>query len=232
MKYDEIRIIPSLGNSGAVESIRNNILVLDEVNWPPSALLCKMVRSGKIRFFSKENQVLLEKQFGYYSDLQSIKSEDAISWSLFGNMSNMTYSVQNAFYKEILVSTKLGEDSLVSMRMWQRLPHPENGDSKGPEIDVLIVGEKHYFLVECKWTSGIGEKQGKGKDKDQIQIRKEFISGYGKAIFRGKKGHILFVGNSTLNGIESILWDSFLGFKSIAFKKEFREYLSWKKKYI
>lgn len=67
--------------------------------------------------------------------------------------------------------------------LWRRIPHPDTLVSGGPEIDVGITTSDTVILAEAKWMSGVGAKQGKNKDKDQIGLRGEFLAKYGEAIF-------------------------------------------------
>lgn len=39
------------------------------------------------------------------------------------------------------------------------------------------------ILGEAKWQSEVGTAQGKKKDKDQIQLRGEFLKKYGMRLF-------------------------------------------------
>jgi len=51
--YDHINIIPSLGKSGAAESVKDNILMLGNLDFPPADLIPKLIRSGKNRITYK-----------------------------------------------------------------------------------------------------------------------------------------------------------------------------------
>lgn len=231
--FANIEVFRSNGNSGAVASVRENLLFPDNFSWPPIELLTKMVRSGKIRHFSEPAKSLLQKELGYYCDLQSIKSEDAITWSLFGYMSLFEPEIQKKFYLEFLNEIGLEKDDLSSIKLWKRLPHPQKINCKnGSEIDVLLTGKKYYFLIECKWASNIGKKQGLNSDLNQIEIRNLFINSIGKKLFPGKKGKTVFVGNYNLQNIQSITWEKFSEFKSLPHREVFKAYISWKKQYI
>ncbi len=232
--FDEIVIHKSRGKSGAVASIRENVLFPDDILWPPIELVKKMSKSGKIIHFPDSVKPILQKELGYYCDLQSIKSEDAITWSLFGYIARQEHDVRNKFYKEFLAKIGIGieDEELESIDLWSRLPHPETGCKNGPEIDVLIIGKKYYFLIECKWTSKIGVNQGIKGNLNQIEIRQLFADEIGKGIFPNKEGRIIFVGNDTLESFASVTWNDFSKFTSLPHKEEFIKYINWKKKFI
>jgi hypothetical protein len=232
MDYDKIEPIPSKGKSWAVVPIKNNVIMPDNVDWPPIELVSKFYESTHLRHFNKKYHSVLVSELGYYCDLESIKSEDAITWSLFGYISRMEITVQNNFYNDLLKKLNLHNDKIISIELWKTLPHPEKLVPKGPEIDVFILGEKYYFLIECKWTSGIGKNQGKNNNLDQIQIRKMFKDGIGKNIFPQKEGIVLLVANENIDNNLFISWTDISLFNSLPHKEEFRKYLEWKTKYI
>jgi hypothetical protein len=232
MDYSKVEVIPSKGSSGAVVPIKDNILLPDSIEWPPSELIGKLYQSNHLGHFDEKYHGKLTQELGYYCDLESIRSEDAITWSLFGYISKMEYKVQNKFYNEFLEKIKCGNDELLSIELWKTLPHPETHTSKGPEIDVFILGKKFYILIECKWTSGIGKNQGAKKDLDQMQIRNLFKDGIGKKLIPGKKCKIVLVANEKKDNNEFVSWDTLSTFSSLPHKELFKKYLEWKKRFI
>ncbi|MDR2176595.1 MAG: hypothetical protein LBP20_00955, partial [Treponema sp.] len=221
MNYEEIEIIPSKGSSGAgaVVPIKDNILLPEFVTWPPRELNSKLTKSKHLEDFETKYHQKLIQELGYYCDLASIKSEDAMTWSLFGFISKMKQKIQNNFYNEFLKKLNYGGDEIVSMELWKTLPHPETPNKKGPEIDVFMAGEKYYILTECKWTSDVEKKQGKGKNLDQMQIRNMFKNGIGKSIFPGKEGIIVLVANKNIDDNLFISWDELSKFESLPHKE-------------
>lgn len=67
-----------------------------------------------------------------------------------------------------------------------------------PEIDVGITTSNTVILAEAKWLSGIGATQGKAKDKNQIQLRGEFLAKYGAGILFPGRPHKVVLGISLL----------------------------------
>jgi hypothetical protein len=174
----------------------------------------------------------LTKELGYYCDLESIKSEDTITWSLFGYISKMEINIQNCFYNELLKTIGFDEDTVISIELWKTLPHPQKYNAKGPEIDVFILGKKYYILIECKWTSGIRKNQGVNENLTQIDIRNMFKDGIGKKLFPNKEGLVVLVANENIDNNLFISWDMLSNFKNIPHKETFKNYLEWKKRYI
>ncbi|GMO36945.1 MAG: hypothetical protein Ta2B_16820 [Termitinemataceae bacterium] len=232
MDFSKIKVIKSKGNSGAVINLTDNILVPNTIIWPTLEIVQKLYQSNHLKDFNEEYHGILTKELGYYCDLYSIKSEDSITWSLFGYISKLEYSIKNNFYNEFLKNIKVKEDKIISIELWKRIPHPETKVSGGPEIDVILNGEKYCILIEVKWTSGIDKKQGKNKNKTQIELRNMFCNGIGKKIFKTKKCITVVVANENTENELFLSWDKLSDFETLPHKKLFKEYLKWKKSYI
>lgn len=54
--------------------------------WPPSEVVQKLYQSRQIRAFTGVDAKSCTSGLGFYCDLQSIHSEDAITWSVFGTV--------------------------------------------------------------------------------------------------------------------------------------------------
>ena len=233
MNFNEIEVIPSKGkSSGAIQNIKNNLLLPEFIEWPPIEIVSKFYESNHLKDFDEKYHKKLTQELGYYCDLQSIKSEDVITWSLFGYVSKLEFNIQNIFYNELLKYLNYENDKLITIELWRTLPHPEKLNSKGPEIDVLLYGKKYVILIECKWTSGIGKNQGINKNMDQLQLRNLFKNGIGKKIFPNKEIIILFIANENTSNDLFISWENISKFNNIPHKELFNNYMKWKIKYI
>src|SRR4051794_12934946 len=65
--------------------------------WPAPELIQKIYQSRQVRAFSGNEHRLATATLGFYSDLQSIHSEDAITWSVFGPVIYAAATVREAF---------------------------------------------------------------------------------------------------------------------------------------
>jgi hypothetical protein len=234
-QFKEPKIIPSKGSSGAVRSYKENLLIPEGVVFPTAELTSKLTKSGHGSDFADENRRELEADLGYYCDLQSIKSEDAITWSLFGYVGCQSQDIRDRFFNELLSALHNETDTNCQIKLWQRLPHPNTSPGGGPEMDVILMGEKYMFLVECKWGSAIDKKQGVDKDKSQIDIRKEWIQKFGKTEYPNHRIKILLVANENLvqddKEVLFISWEDFCKF-SLPHKELFTSYFEWKKQLL
>ncbi len=151
--------------------------------WPPPELIQKLYESKHLSAFTPGEEVLT-KTFGFYSDLQSLHSEDAITWSVFGPIAYASPEQRKFFVRAFLELLEIPTKpiSTANVWLWRRLPHPDNLVSGGPEIDFGVQTDDVFLLGEAKWMSKIGVGQGVGHDKDQIVLRREFCSKYGRRI--------------------------------------------------
>ncbi len=211
--------------------------------WPPSEIVQKLYRSRQIRAFSSAESNLITSKLGYYCDLQSIHSEDAITWSVFGTLSRSNIQVRSEWLGSLLKAISLPgiECNQVDISLWRRIPHPDNLAFGGPEIDVIISTENAVLLVEAKWLSQTGLNQGKARDKDQIQLRGEFLQKLGYK-FYPKAEYLVVVGislktgsiiDSTPDGVlfREATWGDVCGIVDHPFYDEIQRYYQWKRKY-
>jgi hypothetical protein len=122
--------------------------------------------------------------------------------------------------------------------LWRRIPHPDTLGPGGPEIDVGIATANALILIEAKWLSGVGAAQGKKKDKDQIQLRGEFLAKYAASLFPNRS-RLAVVGislsrhafaDTTPEGVafRSATWEAICSLTTHPLGDEVRRYFAWK----
>lgn len=166
----EIEVGLSKGGTLAVADPKDNLVRGGVTPWPPPEIVQKLYQSRQVRAFLGVDRERVTKRLGFYSDLQSLHSEDALTWSVFGPIAHASNSVKSRFVQSLLDTIKVPVSSVgdVSVRLWRRLAHPDTLVPGGPEIDFGIRTEDLVVLGEAKWLSAVGGKQGKKRDKDQI----------------------------------------------------------------
>lgn len=168
----------SRGGVLAACSHRRNLILEggDEGSIEP-AILQKLVASRQGSCFDRAARRRLKQDLGYYCDMQSLNSEDAITWSVFGTIAGCDEQTRARWADELFQAVGLGPELSGHCRiaLWNRMPHPETHGSNGPEIDFSVVTDGTILLGECKWTSPVGCGQGRNGDKDQIQMRLECL---------------------------------------------------------
>lgn len=150
----------------------------------PADIIQKLVRSGHLTDFDPGARRKLKEALGFYCDLQSLHSEDAITWSVAGTVAHCEEAVRVAWTRELfdLLDLHCGEFEHSEITLWRRVTHPQCFHEHGPEIDFLVITESAVLLVECKWKGKVEENQGRYKDKDQIEMRVDFLKLYGPTI--------------------------------------------------
>ena len=152
--------------------------------WPPPELVQKLYESRQARAYRDTDLATATGALGYYSDIQSVHSEDAVTWSLFGPLAYESGEVRVRFVSELLTTVGVTETpSSAHIWLWRRIPHPDNRVPGGPEIDVGIQTARTLILIEAKWRSAVGAAQGVNHAKDQVQLRVEFCEKYGALIY-------------------------------------------------
>ena len=237
----DIEFEQSRGGVLAVVNYSDNHIRCDSEIWPHPAIVQKLYQSRQISAFELEAQQRLTEKLGFYCDLQSLNSEDAITWSLFGTLILGESSIRVSSLNWLLVRLDIDcPCDACEISLWRRALHPETKGMGGPELDFIIQGDKIVILGEVKWNSIEGRGQGIQKDRTQIELRKEFLSVYGKGIYGSQCLAIMVLQRHTNSSLcvdedcdgvttRTLYWKDML--KDIPHPKadELRRYYHWKR---
>lgn len=227
----DIEIVESKGGVKATINPYDNLIKTNILPWPPPEVLQKLYQSNHHKSFDNS----IGWDLGYYSDIQSLNSEDAMTWSYFGTLAYANTKSKVDFLKNLLKLLKLNLESSineVNISLWRRILHPDTKVSGGPELDFSIQSEKVFLIGEAKWLSGISVKQGKKKDKDQIELRENFIKDYSPKIFQGleiAKVICLSFNPSNHPSALNLTWHDLIYAKIHPLSDELIRYYEWKK---
>jgi hypothetical protein len=238
------REIASARSRGGVQVVAHpldNLISTGCSPWPTSEIVQKLYQSRQESAFDDEQRKTCTSSLGYYCDLQSLHSEDAITWSVFGTISRSDQRLKEAWIADLLKLLCLPAEispNGAEVSLWRRIPHPDNHVSGGPEIDFCILTENAVVLGEAKWKSAVGEAQGKMKDKDQIQLRGEFLEKYGDKVFPQCRYPIVLglslydkaFENTVPDGVifKMALWKDACNLQSHQLSDEVKRYYAWK----
>jgi hypothetical protein len=241
-----IEIAESVGGVRAVVDPWDNVISTGVRPWPVPELIQKIYQSRQTRAFRDDQHVLATSRLGFYSDVQSIHSEDAITWSVFGPVIYAVAPVREAFVADLLRAIKVpGTATNAHVWLWRRLPHPETLVSGGPEIDFGIQTDDVFVLGEAKWRSPIGVAQGVNRDKDQVILRREFCEKYGRRVLPTVRqfvvlavswsGGVVSDAYGEADGVglytRDATWRDLVEIRSHPCADEVRQYLAWKAEY-
>lgn len=243
-----IPIARSRGGVLATTDPRNNLLSASIAPWPPAEIVQKLYRSNQQKAFSGADLDLAISGLGYYCDLQSLRSEDAITWSVFGPVAYAGPSVRLTYVRDLLdlIGVEPGPFGSADVWLWRRVPHPDTLVSGGPEIDFGVQTDSLVLFGEAKWLSGVGRGQGKARNKDQMTLRREFFQKYGARMYGpGKRFVVLGVSlegdlcetsdeplsDGCALSERCITWKDVCGLASHPAHEELRRYLEWKVEY-
>lgn len=210
----------------ALARVADNLIPVD--HWPPAAIVQKLYRSNHARAFDDAAREIVERDLGYYCDLQSMHSEDAITWSYFGPIAGEPAATRASLLRWLARSVGMtGGDETCSISLWRRIPHPDTLVSGGPELDVLLVGDRNVLAIEAKWRSSEGLGQGKERNKGQMQLRKEFFETYGHKMFGERDFGVVGVAWRS-EAPDWLTWEGLCGWEEHPRLAEYARYYDWK----
>lgn len=240
----EVEVAKSAGGVLALSNPWDNLVRSGVLPWPPAELVQKLYQSRQIRAFRGPDEVIATKALGFYSDLQSLHSEDAITWSVFGPVAYSAPAVRVSFAEALLrlIAVPSGPVSTANVWLWRRLPHPDTLVPGGPEVDFGVQTDEVFLVGEAKWLSYVGGAQGVKRDKDQITLRREFCTKYGRLLIPGCRrfvvlgvslaGGIVPSVDAEVNGVaiytRDVTWKDLVGLDAHPQAAEVRSYFSWK----
>jgi hypothetical protein len=241
-----IEIARSKGGTLVVIDPFDNLVSSGVSPWPPPEIIQKFYKSRQIRAFDGVGRDEVTRTLGYYTDLQSLHSEDAITWSVFGTLAYTDQSIRCAYVTALFELLGIPPTPITNANiwLWRRIPHPDTLVSGGPEIDFGIQTENAVVFGEAKWLSEIGGRQGKAKDKNQLILREEFFVKYGRKLF-GTISNYVVLGLSLHGGMvenketnlghavlyhRDLTWASICGIEVRPLTNELKKYLEWKLK--
>jgi len=211
----------------------DNIIIANKESFPDDFIQKKIRPSNRSKSFIPEEYTKLQKNTGFYCELQSISSEDAMTWSVFGNLNHVPKNQRVNFVQELLKHigiTSYSDDFKIAL--WTRIIHVDTGETRhGPEVDFSIIGDDTVILGESKWGSKIDERQGKSKKKTQLQLRREFLEKYGDSLYPDKPNKsVLLVGNEKPSEeIEKFVsWNDLCFYLRHPLGNELKRYFVWK----
>ena len=227
----DIQVCQSKGGTTAICDYHDNLIIPDNVLFPLQDIVKKLYKSNHLRHFPESDHKALQETLGFYCDLQSVNSEDAITWSVFGTLNYYPLETRNQFINSLLAYLEYPiQVSETHIQLWTRIAHPDTLVSGGPELDFHIITDKIVIFGEAKWGSFIDKLQGKNRDKDQLQLRREYFEKYGSNIYPDiDEKIVLFVGNEIENtNYPGITWVEISENTIHPMKEEIIRYIYWK----
>jgi hypothetical protein len=120
---EPIEVAQSGGGVRAVVNPWDNVISTGIRPWPTPELIQKVYQSRQVRAFSGTEEQLATAALGFYSDLQSIHSEDAITWSVFGPVIYAGALAREAFVADLFKTIMVPATARNAyIWLWRRLP--------------------------------------------------------------------------------------------------------------
>lgn len=231
--------IPYAISNGGIKVLSHpydNLILSGCSLWPPPEIIQKLYQSRHVSKFNESESNICKSGIGFYCDLQSLNSEDAITWSVFGTISKANMKTQIKWVKDLFTKLAIPKDNIeyVEIFLWRRIPHPDTLVPGGPEIDIGIITSQTIMLCEAKWKSKISKNQGVLKNKNQIQLREEYLTKFGSILFPSISNFITLTidlqeeEKIISNSYRKINWRDICALPSHPFVDEVQKYYFWK----
>lgn len=96
-----VSVARSKGGVKAVSHPYDNLVRTGIANWPPPEIVQKLYKSRQSRAFEGKDLETATSGLGYYCDLQSLHSEDAITWSVFGTIARAPQNILETWLRDL-----------------------------------------------------------------------------------------------------------------------------------
>ena len=242
VRADQVAVAESAGGVLATCNPLDNLVRAGVTPWPPPEILQKLYASERWRGRTDQDTESVSSCLGHYTDLQSLNSEDAITWSFFGPLIYGPETWRQQFGTALMERLGLPAPRDIAIWLWRRVPHPEKPASTGgPEIDFGVLTDSTVILGEAKWNSKISGGQGVLRNRTQAELRLSFCHGIGtRALPFVQHWTVLGVGREAdvLDGsasgaccMRNLSWAELAGLMPDELRTELLAYLGWKTKY-
>ena len=249
-----MRVIENWSGSGQVEVAESRggvlatidpfagLLRVDTVPWPPPEVLQKLYASDRWRGKTPEDDESVRTVLGHYTDLQSLNSEDAITWSFFGPLIYGSEPERQHFAINLLSRLDCPKPRRVAIWLWRRVPHPEKPASNGgPEIDFCTQSDEVVIVGEAKWHSSVSKGQGTLKNRTQQDLRVAFCKGLGSRAFGdthrwvvlgvGRGRDVLLPSSGDAVETTNLSWHDLIPLMPDQLAAPLQRYVAWKDRY-
>jgi hypothetical protein len=115
---------------------------------------------GRLNDFPEEDHRALTRKLGHYSKVQSINSEDTVTWSVLG-----AYTLDQ--WIPYVLDLAFGPTHRPVPNFWARARVMDTR----PESDVTLQQDYWKYEIESKWLQDIGKGQGQQRDLTQLDLR-------------------------------------------------------------
>jgi hypothetical protein len=235
----QIEVAESAGGVLAALNPLENLVRASTLLWPPPELLQKMYASDRWKGKTEEDARAVSQCLGHYCDLQSLNSEDAITWSFFGPLIYGPPEWQKEFAEGAFEALGLPKPETVVIWLWRRIPHPEKPASTGgPEIDFGLQSERCVVFGEAKWNSQLGAGQGIAGNRTQLDLRLAYCNALGRRAIPnacrwtilgiGRQPDVLDTSFGTDVAIHNLAWVDLIRLMPATLRPELEKYLYWK----
>jgi len=230
----------------AVIDFKDNLITGAIPGFIPLPLLQKLVRSvHEVDYFGAARDAVTSR-LGFYTDLQSLASEDTITFSYLGPIW-LLGSLEVAKFTDWLMrelELPVGRAGMAMMDFWRRIPHAQSGGRNGSEFDWAVVRPELLLLVENEFSGTQSSNLGVNCDLKQVEMLREYAMNWGR-VFHPSVTKFVILGVTScgrseiapqedidLGGawvhVRNVTWQHLASYRGHPSGTEFADYYAWR----
>jgi len=230
----------------AVVDLKDNLVAGAIPEFIPFPLLQKLVRSVHEADYFGAARTAVTNRLGFYTDLQSLASEDATTFSYFGPIW-FKGSTEVARFTDWLMrdlELPLGKTATANLDFWRRIPHAQTAGRNGSEFDWAVQSANLLLLSENEFCGTQASNLGINCDLTQVQMLREYVIKCGAAVHPNVERFVILyvtscgraprvveedvpIGRAWLH-IRNVTWQHLSSYTGHPLGTEFGDYYDWR----
>lgn len=230
----------------AVVDFKDNLVAAAIPECIPFPLLQKLVRSVHEADYFGAARTAVTNLLDFYTDLQSLASEDAITFSYFGPIW-LRGSTEVARFTDWLVrelELPLRKTATANMEFWRRIPHAQTAGRNGSEFDWAVQSANLLLFSENEFCGSHASNLGIRCDLSQVEMLREYVIKWGAALHPSVERFVILyitpfalaqsavqedfpIGRAWLH-IRNLTWQHLSSYRGHPLGTEFGEYFDWR----
>jgi len=229
----------------AVVDFKNNLITGAIPGFIPPPLLQKLVRSVHERAYFGAARDAVTELLNFYTDLQSLASEDALTFSYLGLIWLLGQSEVARFTDWLMRELDLPvAKGTAIMDFWRRIPHAQTGGRNGSEFDWAVARQDLLLLAENEFSGPQGSNLGVNCDLTQVEMLREYAMKRGCAVHPSVTSFVVLgvtscgrpeiapqedidLGGAWLH-VRNVTWQHLASYRGHPSGTEFADYYEWR----
>lgn len=231
----------------AVLDFKDNLVAAAIPGFIPFPLLQKLARSVHEADYFGAARTAVTNRLGFYTDLQSLASEDALTFSYFSPIW-LKGPMEVARFTDWLMrdlELPLRKTATANVEFWRRInPHAQTAGRNGSEFDWAVQSANLLLLSENEFCGTQASNLGINCDLSQVEMLREYVIKWGAAVHPSVERFVILyitqcalaqsavqedlpIGRAWLH-IRNLTWQHLSSYTGHPLGTEFGEYCDWR----